>query len=187
MQTKTIGLVVGIVVLIIVGYMFTGSKYKMDSEVKNSDEAMENIKGEVSKTQTDQAMGKKMAFSEYIRGNGSYKCEVSQNMSGVNTEGTVYVSGGMMRGEYNSVIEGRTMQMTMVVKDGYTYSWNSMMPGTGFKAKVMEADTNTGTNVPSNYSFDTSQVGEYNCQNWVTDASKFTIPTNIKFQSVISQ
>ncbi|MFZ2522405.1 MAG: hypothetical protein WAX44_00510 [Minisyncoccia bacterium] len=186
MSTKTIGSIVVVLIVVVAGYLFFGNK-STDDKVMESGEVMENKTLEVSTNTTgnttESQMGKKMAFSDYMKGNGSYKCDVHQDFSGTDSHGIIYISGGMVRGDYETSIQGTTMQMTMVVKDGYSYTWNSMMPGSGFKSKITEGSNST-KQTPSNYSFDANQIGEYDCQSWTPESSKFSVPTNIKFQSV---
>ncbi len=128
--------------------------------------------------------GKKMAFSEFLKTGGSYKCEVNQYVNNIESKGTTYINDGMVRGEFNTRVNGMNMDSTLIVRDGYTYSWTSMMPSAGFKAKVVaqKGDTNTGTS--GTYSFNSEQIGDYNCEAWSLDASKFTIPTDITFTDV---
>lgn len=128
---------------------------------------------------------KKMAFSEFIKQGGSYKCEVKQYLSDIDNSGTVYMSGGNIRGEFSTIAEGRTMSTTFIVKDGYSYTWSSLLPNMGFKTKAVEtvgADAvteNSGT-----YGWNATQIGDYNCEPWSADASKFIIPTDITFKDV---
>ncbi len=132
--------------------------------------------------------GKKMAFSQFLKQGGSYKCDVSQSVSGVENTGTVYTSNEMIRGEFSTTVQGRTIDSTMVVRDGYAYSWGSALPGTGFKVKTAASvyDTTTAGGSGS-YSFNAEQIGDYNCEPWVREESKFTLPADVKFTTVGSQ
>lgn len=134
---------------------------------------------------TSAPTGKRMAFSEFIKQGGSYKCTVRQDVGGVQTEGTTYMSGGMIRGEYSTKVQGMDVNSTMIVRDGYTYSWTSMMPNTGFKVKVAaNATGDTSAPTSGSYSFNAEQIGDYNCEAWTADASKFTLPSGVTFQEM---
>jgi hypothetical protein len=173
MQTKAIWFVVGVIVLALLGYGF------MDRDEKTEDMEI----GEVPESQ-EVMEGKKMAFSEFIKGGGSYKCEVHQNINGGDNVGTVYVSNGMTRGEFEMTTGGKIITMSMIARDGYSYSWSTMTPGMGMKVKIVSPDTmNPGTKTPSQ-SFDTDEIGDYDCDPWTLDTSKFAVPTDIKFQSL---
>lgn len=123
--------------------------------------------------------GKKMAFSEFIKSGGTYKCEVKQAMSDFENSGTVYVDGANVRGEFSTIAEGRPIDTFFIVKDGYTYTWSSAAPTMGFKIKVA-AETTTDTS----QTYDWKQgVGDYNCQAWTADASMFIPPANVTFKA----
>ncbi len=180
MQTKTIiGIVVGLAV-IVAGYAFYqsrgGDSLEMGQDVESGTQLAE---GEESPT------GKKMDFMSFVKQGGAYKCEVHQTVSGTDTVGTTYINAGMIKGEYNTKVQGMNIDTSFVVRDGYTYSWNSMMPGQGFKAKVVEnvgGDASAGTS--GSYGFDENTIGDYNCEAWTVDSSKFVVPTSITFKTV---
>ena len=139
------------------------------------------LKGDKSEpTETVQEeTGKKMAFSEFIKQGGSYKCEVKQSMDDFNTGGTVYISGGNIRGDFNTVAEGQTAQTSFILKDGFTYNWSSLAPNMGVKVPVaVDSETTVNSEV---YSWSANQIGDYDCEPWVADASMFIVPTNINF------
>lgn len=180
MQTKAIvGIVVGLAV-IVAGYAFYQSKSTEPAQVgQNTESGTQLAEGEGSPT------GKKMDFMSFVKQGGSYKCEVHQSISGIDTVGTTYINGGMIRGEYNTKVQGMNIDSTFIVRDGYTYSWNSMLAGQGFKAKVVEnvgGDASSGTS--GSYGFDENTIGDYNCEAWTVDASKFVVPTSISFKVV---
>jgi hypothetical protein len=123
-----------------------------------------------------------------MKGGGSYKCTVNQNVGGMDTKGTTYMKDGMVRGEYKTNVQGVSMESTLIVRDGYTYSWSSAMPNLGFKAKVVgdtAPDTNAGTS--GTYSFNAEQIGDYDCQPWTSDDTMFAIPATITFTEVKAQ
>ena len=129
--------------------------------------------------------GKKMAFSEFMKQGGSYKCTVTQNVNNTDTKGLTYIDGSMIRGEYNISTQGMSITSTLIVRDGYTYTWTSMAPSMGFKAKVVEsteADANTG--MSGTYSFDANEIGDYDCAPWTPDARMFTLPTGVTFTEI---
>jgi hypothetical protein len=60
-----------------------------------------------------------------------------------------------------------------------------MMPTTGFKAKVIEnVEPNTNAGMSGTYSFNASQIGEYDCEEWAGDQSKFTLPASVTFTEI---
>ena len=168
-MSKTSIAILVVIVVVVAGY-FIFSKPKSE-ENQNTDAT--------AKEETN----KKMAFGEFLKQGGPYKCEVNQTVDDFETKGTTYVNNGMIRGEYNTKVEGVDMTSIMIIRDGYTYSWTSTLP-TGFKIKN-EVNSSTGedTSYSGTYGY-ASQIGDYNCVAWSVDQSKFTVPTNVNFQEI---
>lgn len=138
-----------------------------NTEVQNEEQAVE-------------AVGKKMAFSEFIKTGGSYKCEVSQAMSDFENSGTMHIDGSKVRGDFTTVAEGMTVTTSLVVKDDYTYVWmNGVngLPASGFKTK-----NQVDTSASGGFRWDAETIGDYNCEAWVVDEAMFAIPSDITFQ-----
>jgi hypothetical protein len=75
--------------------------------------------------------------------------------------GTVYLNAGNIRGDFSTIAEGRKMDSSFIMKDGYTYNWSSFAPTMGVKVKVnttTDGDTNTQTS--GTYSWNAEQIGE---------------------------
>jgi len=155
-------------------------------ETKETATDRDNLETSAPLESTNPNAGKKMAFSEFIKQNtGSYKCTVDQDIDGSITAGTTYVSDGMIRGEYNTKVQNINVDTTFIVRDGFSYSFTSLAPTMGFKVKITEpkaGDTTTATS--GSYSFNAEKIGDYNCEPWTLDASKFTVPTNITFKEI---
>lgn len=163
------GILVGLVV-VVGGYL-----------VFRSNGAKEN--GEVAGDTTQQPAGKKMAFSDFVKQGGAYKCEVKQYLSDFENTGTVYINGENISGNYNTVAEGRKIDTSFIMRDGYSYTWSSMAPNMGFKVKV--DTTNAGADgdatTQGTYSWNAKQIGDYNCEPWIVDQSKFELPKGVTF------
>ena len=118
---------------------------------------------------------------------GDYKCTVSQYVQDIKSEGTVYLSSGMIRGEFTTQYNGQTIDSTFIVRDGYTYAWSSASKNMGFKVKAKTSastEVSAGGNASGTYSFDLDQIGDYNCDAWVADETKFIPPTTITFTTM---
>ena len=180
---KTFTWIIMAVVLVGVGYYVFNS----DSVVKDEVAKVEDGENSNEEEVVNEPSGKKMSFGQFVKQGGSYKCTVNQYISGDYnnmTQGTTYVSDGMVRGDYSSKVENLTVDSTVIVRDGYTYSWTSMAPSMGFKVKVVEGEGNTSTATSGTYNWNADQIGDYDCDPWTVDMSKFTIPTNITFQEI---
>jgi hypothetical protein len=117
--------------------------------------------------------------------NGTYKCTVNQYVGDIESKGTVYMDKGLLRGEFATAVANQKIDTTMILRDGYTYTWTSMAPTMGFKSKVVEPTTTSTTTATSGtYSWNADQIGDYNCEAWTGDESKFALPATIKFTEV---
>lgn len=157
------------IVVIVGGYFIIKSDKVSDTEDSNPKE----VKNET---------GKKMAFSQFIKNGGSYKCEVKQSISDMENSGTVYISSDKIKGDYTTISEGRTVKTSFIMRDGYSYTWGDMMAGNGFKIKIAQdvtADQSTETS--GTYSWNAEQVGDYNCEPWTVNDAVFALPSGITF------
>jgi len=162
-MSKTTWGVIIVIVVLVGAYMLLSKK------------APEGPTGEQAQTEE-----KKMAFSEFVKQGGSYKCEVKQNLSDMENSGTVYLSGGMVRGDFQGIAEGQAFDSHFIFRDGTSFTWSSLMPNQGYKV----SEVNTEASSSNTYSWDASQIGDYNCVAWNADASVFAVPTNITFQEI---
>ena|SRR3989344_8373273 len=172
MSKKLIILVILVAVVVGVYFVFGGSKEVKNEELGNANE--------------EQTAGKKMAFSQFLKQGGAYKCEVKQSMSDFENSGTMYINGQNMKGEFSTVAEGRTMNSSFMSRDGYSYTWSSLTPGMGFKIKAEAETSNDDVDTSGTYAWNADQIGDYNCENWVVDATKFELPKDVTFQEIQS-
>ena len=179
-------ILVGIIlVLIVIGGYFAYTKTRSKSEeLGNVNPGANSQNSEVG---TVNPNGKKMAFDAFVRQGGSYQCTVHQSVNNVDSVGTVYVANGNMSGQFDTTVSGQTMTSNMIMKDGYMYSWSSMSPNMGFKMAIA-GNAGTGTNgTMANAYADAPQFGDYDCQAWNGDSSKFTPPASVKFSEIKTQ
>jgi hypothetical protein len=168
-------------VLLVVGY-FAMSSLKSRSSVT---ETQQESSVAVTDTKvTAQEQGKKMSFSQFIQQGGVYKCAISQVVQNIESKGTLYVAGDLLRGDFKTTVSGMAIDSTFVMRDGYNYSWTSLSPTVGFKVKVATPQGNVENKISGNYSWNAEQVGEYNCEPWALDQAKFIIPTTVTFTSI---
>jgi len=188
-----------IAIWVLVGVIFVGGGYyALNVSKNNNTNTLENeIVVDTNTNQEDNTTntetttdatpsGKKMAFSQFIATEkGSYECTVNQYVNNIESKGKVYINNGMIKGEFNTKTAGFNIDTSLIVRDGFTYTWSSLLPGSGFKAKVV-ADTtkNTDTKTSAQYSFNAEQIGDYDCQPWTVDESKFIVPSSIVFKEV---
>lgn len=133
-------------------------------------------------TTSEKPTGKKMAFSEFIKQGGAYKCTVTQTVATMTTNGTVYLDSGKVKADFAVSVAGQSINTSMIVRDGYTYTWTSNSSTKGFKTKVStSASGDAGASPKGTITWDGSQIGDYNCEAWVADASMFELPKTVTF------
>lgn len=130
--------------------------------------------------------GRRMAFADFLRTGGSYKCEVTHEIDGASSSGVVYVHDDMVRSDYTTTVDGSAMDSHSIFRDGYSYTWTSLAD-MGFMVAVdsTELETDTSAGAEGDFSgFDPDQVGEYECDPWALDSTVFAVPANIEFMDM---
>lgn len=174
-----------IVSVLIAGAIVGGIFFLKSDKVSESEIANQQQNQEDSQNQNTETNSKKMAFADFVKQGGSYECTIKQYVAGTETSGTAFIGEGMIRGEYSTQTQGLTVNTSVIVRDGFAYTWTSMAPTMGFKAKVVEdTTTNAATSISGSYSFNAEQIGDYDCKAWAFDAGKFTLPAGVTFREV---
>ena len=185
-MNKKLGIVIAVIVILALGYF---AYTKMDKGATN--DAAQNTATESGNSSevenTNPEAGKKMAFDVFVKQGGSYVCTVHQSVNNVDSVGTVYVSNGQMRGDFDVSTQGTKMTSSMIMKDGFMYSWSSSAPTMGFKMAINNetAAASTGGTDVSAYGY--NQFGDYDCDAWSGDSSKFNLPASVKFTEMKAQ
>lgn len=133
-------------------------------------------------TTPEKSSGKKMAFSEFMKQGGAYKCTVTQTVATMTTEGTVYLYDSKVKADFAMSVAGQSIKTSMIIRDGYSYTWTSNTPTKGFKTKIVGSTTEGSSTAPKGtYTWDGSQIGEYDCNSWVAVDSIFELPSTVVF------
>jgi len=133
-------------------------------------------------TTAEKPASKKMPFSEFIKQGGAYKCMVTQTVATMTTNGTLYINDGKVKAEFAVSVAGQTISTSMIIRDGYNYTWTSNSPTKGLKTKIAtggQGDSSTGPK--GTITWDGSQIGDYSCEPWVAEASMFELPKTVTF------
>lgn len=181
MSSKSI---IGVVIaaVVVVGGYFLYSSMSNSKSIVSSEQATNTTGGNSASTGSPQ--GKKMAFDVFMKQGGSYQCTVHQSVQGTDSTGIVYLDNGMVSGKFNTAVQGINVDSNFIMKDGYSYTWTSMMPGKGFKVAVTAAASDGSAGTSGTNSWDASQIGDYDCQPWTADASKFALPSATVFTEI---
>ncbi len=115
------------------------------------------------------------------------KCTFSQTDESGISEGTTYVSGGKIRGDFTTTASGKVTKSHMISDGKTSYIWSEGEKN-GFKMIVDEsdsADTKTdNSNAPVSGEADLNQKADYKCSGWVVDGSFFTPPSSVTFSDL---
>lgn len=114
-------------------------------------------------------------FADLMARVGSWKCDARADYEGGASEGTVYMDGGKVRGDFVASISGRSINTSFVSEGGYIYTWSDVLPQ-GMKVKV---DAAAGT--AGGQGIDPSTPVKYSCEVWIAEQDKFTLPSDIEF------
>lgn len=168
--------------ILILGVVASGIYYFTSNNEYIRDSNQE-IKEESVVTQ-DQPESKKMAFSEFIKQDGSYECTVS-SPDDFGSNGKAFISGGEIRGDFTTIAEGISVNSSVLVKNDFTYVWSDMFPQAAIKvANVKTTEGSGSSEMSGTYVWDTDKVGDYDCSPWTLDTTKFIIPTKITFKLI---
>jgi hypothetical protein len=127
----------------------------------------------------DAAMTRASA-EQLMRSGKSLKCSLASNENGEAQEGSVYISAGKMRGDFEVTENGETYDGHMVQDGEWVYSWGGPMGEVqGIK---MRAGASGGPAGPEG--FDASEEMSMDCMEWQPDASKFETPSEVQFMDM---
>ena len=106
-------------------------------------------------------------------------CTFSGTTGSTSSSGTVYISAdGSMRGDFTSQTSSGTQTSSMIVKDKIAYAWTGSQ---GVKMDATKATASAGANAQAKSAVDLDSQVDHKCVDWTRDASKFVVPTTVKF------
>ncbi|HWY79373.1 MAG TPA: hypothetical protein VNW29_03380 [Candidatus Sulfotelmatobacter sp.] len=120
---------------------------------------------------------------------GILKCTFSDKTN--NSSGVVYVSGGKMRGDFQSQDGGKITQSHMINDGSYIYVWTNGV-NDGYKttlATIKDMLPQSGTSGTNSISQSQTQSGNinfhqqtnYSCNPWSVDTAMFLLPQGVTF------
>lgn len=111
---------------------------------------------------------------------GNQKCTVTSTGSGNSTAGTVYLNGSLMRGDFNSQMNGSATESHLINKEGSTYVWSGNQGAKMEMAAMMDSSASSQNSGQVNL----DQNVEYHCEAWTPSAEQFTAPSTVKFMDL---
>lgn len=106
------------------------------------------------------------------------ECTFSYDENGVKSQGTIYLSGKKIRGDFSNTVQGKQQESSMINDGEYTYFWGSDMPQ-GVKMKI-SGDQVKATEETKKY-YDPDRAVNYDCKSWNVNNAYFTAPSNVTF------
>lgn len=110
------------------------------------------------------------------------------NIKDPNTEssGTFYISNKNIRGDFSSANKmiGQTVTAHTIIDEKFSYTWTDISP-MGFKVPIVGTPAQAVAGAQAQFQAN-GAAGNYDCKAWTKDASKFTLPTSVKFMETPS-
>jgi hypothetical protein len=119
------------------------------------------------------------SMKELVASGVSQKCDFAEPQSG--TTGTIYISGGKIRGDFSSKSQSGTVAGHMI-SDGTTV--NTWIDGLAQGVKTSFTASSTAGNPDAQKGLDPDKKTDYSCSGWQMDPSKFALPTGVTFMDV---
>jgi len=164
MNTKVALAAGGVIILAVIGFLMFGNKGE-NLGINN---------------QNQESLSEKSSLKNLLTRSGSHMCTFDETTANSQNSGTVYISNGRMRGDFTSVISGKTVQSHMIAMQNESYVWTDETKQ-GFK---MMLDQSAQGQAQQNQSVDINAELNYNCTSWSEDSNKFNLPSDIKFTSM---
>ena len=178
-MNKTIGWVVAVIV-VVGGLWYLSSSQTSTTSPEGSTASSTGVTV-VSKTDTTNGVFRS-SLQGLLKRAGNYRCTFTRLDAGANTDGTVFISGNRMRGDFVTTVAGNTIQSHMLYLADYVYTWSSIA-AQGFKSKATSLTAGGAVTGSNANAFDYSQELDYTCKAWGGDAALFEMPKGIVFTS----
>jgi len=172
-----------IVLGVVVAIVAVGAFYVMTGDgVGTGLRSMEEItEGEATSAQDDESAAVTGSMQDLMARGGSWKCDFTHSTDAGDSTGTVYTSGGMVRGNFTTQVpQMGAVESHMIARDGFVYTWSNMMPQ-GVKIPMASAESPAQAQGQTNYY---AQELDYNCVSWNADNALFEVPTSVTFMEL---
>jgi hypothetical protein len=118
------------------------------------------------------------------------QCTFNYDDEGNMTDGTVYLSGKKMRGDFSFTQNGGKIMNSHVIRDDvYGYTWlDGQKQGTKIKIETSDEITKDDEDEKDGklFALDDKEV-DYDCKPWNVDSSMLIPPTDVEFQDISAQ
>jgi hypothetical protein len=174
---KNIGIAIGVIILILIlgagGFLFM--KYSKAPNMPQTQSTNTQTEKPTNNSSTSDSI------LSLLSGGKTVNCSIIYPDS--KGTGSIFVSDKKFASDFTTKDSSGKESTSHMVSDGtFMYIWSQTMPS-GIKVNLATAKSLTQNSAISK-SFDVNQKVGLNCSPWLPDNSKFTVPTNIKFQDM---
>lgn len=184
-------IIIPIIAVLVIGggifaYVSQNNDASENSNASNSAEAADTMEKE-----TSEAMERSTLASLFGRGE-NLMCDYAYSDDFGTQEGTVYVSGERVRGDFMMVGNDDAQTIAHIIRDDeYHYTWGTY-DGETYGTKINLADFDADAEAPAESESDAPNLNydheyDFDCSPWSVDASKFTVPTDVTFTDISAQ
>lgn len=168
---KKIGIAVAAIIIVaaFILVFMRGKKGADEGQMKKTEQTKEMVKSE----------SQQQSLKGLLSANVTKSCTYSDINGTTSSNGTVYVGGGKMRGDFTANVNGKQTGSHMITDGTTSYMWLDDQ-SVGYKMAFVQPEGSK----PSEQGVDANKNYTMSCNNWNVDSSKFTVPTEIKFQDM---
>ena len=167
MNTKIIGIVGGVIILGVIVWLAIG---RAPAQPASNEPPGVPIVKDAQSTSGPTSLKSLLALGF------PQTCEFTRNDKGEETSGIIYTDGKQMRGDFDTIGEGKTIRSHMIVDNETIYAWTE---GDNVGIKMELNATPDGDR--STQGVDVDEQLDYRCRTWPTDSSLFRLPDDVEF------
>jgi hypothetical protein len=169
-----------VVTIVIVILFLIGGIYALSSKNKNSSSSDGTF--ETEEGSDNEEVSSPKSIKDLLTAGISQKCTYSYFEGKVSSEGTTYVSGGKVRGDFRTTVDNKSTTGHTIYDGKTSYVW---MDGErdGFKMEIDLEDMETGESATTNQqqTVDLNKSLDYDCSLWSAQESVFDPPSDVTF------
>lgn len=164
--------------LVLISFTLTGCSLlgnkKEDIKESTNDKQTESIKAKVE---------------DIFSMEGNKECNYTMTVEGMESKGTMYISGKKVFNTATLTVEGVEQSMNYLIDEEWMYSWGTSLPAMKMNLKQMNENTKDieVDNTDKKVSYDKlglKEDMELDCRNWIVDDSKFELPKDVEFKDI---
>jgi hypothetical protein len=170
------------VIIVVLAVLVVGGGVGASLYLLNQDSGDNNSQSSSSDTKS---VNEQVSINDLLTRNASLRCTYDVVEGESTNTGVAYFSGAKdMYGEFTNATTNKSSTAYVIRRGDTQYVWQKDATE-GYKADVSAYDKDKQQQMSQ--SLDPDQKYQFSCKDWNRDASKFELPTNIKFTDISSQ